>query len=122
MQYYRSGTVLAADEVHTAGDAAKVAMEVDYRGDELVYLTASVLDSKGILVHCADNLLNFSVSGPAEILATDAGDPTSHASFRSPSVKALAGQATVILKRTGKGRIVVKADSEGLKPAQLSEK
>jgi beta-galactosidase len=119
---YEAGSVLATDEVRTAGEPAKISLQVDYRGDELVYVTASVLDGNGVLVPDAANLLTFSVSGPAEILATDAGDPTSHASFRSPSIKTFAGQASVILRRTGKGKIVVKADSEGLKPAQLSEK
>ncbi len=112
---YEAGAVLASDTVQTAGEAAQIKLSTDYCGDELIYVSAAVLDKDGVLVPNADNLLTFSVSGPVEILATDAGDPTSHAAFRSPSIKAFNGLASVVLHRTGPGRFSVHAASDGLR-------
>ncbi len=111
---YEAGTVLATDKVSTAGDPVSIGLTVDYAGDELIYVYASVLDASGNLVPGACNELSFSVSGPASVLATDAGDPTSHASFNSRSIKAFGGLASVILKRTGKGRVTLVAEGAGL--------
>ena len=117
---YEASKVLASDEVRTAGDAARIALEPDFCGSELIYVNASVLDGDGTLVPNASNMLKFSVSGPAEILASDAGDPTSHASFNSPSIKAFGGLASVILRRTGDGHIKLSADAEGLRGAAIN--
>ena len=117
---YDASKVLASAEVHTAGDAARVTLEPDFCGNELIYVNASVLDGRGELVPAASNLLDFSVSGPAEIVATDAGDPTSHASFNSPSIKAFGGLASVILHRTGQGNIKLSVNSEGLRGSTIS--
>ena len=111
---YAAGKALAVSKVRTAGEPARIGLAVDYSGDELIYVSASVLDASGTLVPSADNLLEFSVSGPAEILVTDAGDPTSHSAFRSPSIKAFGGMASVVLRRTGKGAVTVKAEASGL--------
>jgi beta-galactosidase len=63
-------------------------------------------------------LLKFSLSGPGEIVAVDAGDPTCHTPFRSDEIKAFGGLATVIVRRTGAGKIVLTAESDGLKKAR----
>ena len=117
---YEASRVLASNEVRTAGDAARLSLEPDFCGNDLIYVTASVLDGAGTLVPSASNLLTFSASGPADIIATDAGDPTSHAAFSSPSVKAFGGLATVVIRRTGKGRIHLSAEAEGLRKASVS--
>ena len=112
---YESGKALAWDEVRTAGAPDRIKLMLDYKGDDLIYVSAAIFDNDGVLVPTADNLLEFSVSGNAGIVATDAGDPTSHAPFYSPSVRAFNGLASVIIRRSGKGRVKVKASSEGLR-------
>ena len=117
---YEAGAVLASDTVQTAGAPARISLSADYSGDELIYVTASVLDGRGVPVPDASNLLSFSVSGAAELLASDAGDPTSHAAFRSPDVKAFGGLASVVLRRTGSGRIKLSCEAEGLRGAAIN--
>ncbi|MBQ2229538.1 MAG: hypothetical protein II424_03900, partial [Bacteroidales bacterium] len=65
----------------------------------------------------AANVLTFSVKGPGTILATDAGDPTSHVPFYSQTLPAFHGKASVILRRTAPGPITLQARSAGLRPA-----
>ena len=68
----------------------------------------------------AADRLDFSVEGPARIVATDNGDPTSHASFQSPSVNAFNGLALVVLRPTGEpGDIRLKVRSRGIRSFEL---
>ena len=114
-----AGEVWAEEYVSTAGDASNIRLSVDYKGQSLVFVRAEVTDASGVLVPGASQLIRFSVKGPAEILACDAGDPTSHEPFRSSSVRAFGGLASVILKRTGEGAVTLTAKSEGLRPGSL---
>ena len=119
MEACKAGRVWAEDSVRTAGEPVSVALSVDYQGDELVYVTATVVDSEGRAVPDASNLISFSVKGPACIAAVDAGDPTSHEAFRSTSVRAFHSLASVVLRRTGKGGVEVSAASDNLKEGNL---
>jgi len=69
----------------------------------------------------AHNPIHFSVEGPGEIVATDNGDATSFESFQSPDRRAFNGMALAIVRaKPGQsGRIVLSAESEGLKPASV---
>ena len=116
---YKDGREWARDKVVTAGKAAMLSASVDYAGEELIYVTVDVLDKKGTLVPDADNLVSFSVKGAAVILATDAGDPTSHVPFYSTELPAFHGKASAILRRTGPGPVTVTVKAKGLKTATV---
>jgi beta-galactosidase len=68
----------------------------------------------------ADNLLEFKVKGPGVLVATDAGDPTCHTPFHSPSIRAFHGLCSAIVRRTGPGEITVSVTAKGLHPAKIS--
>ena len=116
---YKDGREWARDKVVTAGKAVKLAASVDYAGADLTYVTADVLDRKGTLVPDAAQELSFTVKGPAEILATDAGDATSHVPFYSHTLPAFHGKASAIVRRTGEGPVTVTVKARGLKTATL---
>ena len=116
---YKDGREWARDAVRTAAKPARTALSLDYKGDDLIYVAADILDRAGILVPEASNELEFSVKGPAEILATDAGDPPSHVAFRSHTLPAFNGKASVIIRRTAPGPVFVYAKSKGLGKASL---
>ena len=116
---YKNGAEWARDVQRTAGKASKLSASVDFAGEDLIYVTADVLDRSGILVPDADNLIGFSVKGPAVILGTDAGDPTSHRPFYLNDIPAFHGKASAILRRTGKGSISVICKAKGLKTATI---
>jgi beta-galactosidase len=117
---YKNGREWARDKVQTAGKAARLNASVDYEGEDLSYVAVDVLDKAGVLCPGSSALIKFEVKGPAEIVATDAGDPTSHVPFYSPELPAFAGKASVIIRRTGKGPVTVLASSKGLKKAKIT--
>ena len=116
---YRDGREWARDAVRTAGKAKRIELKADYVGEELVYVFATVVDAKGTPVPDASNLLRFSTRGDAVVIATDAGDPTSHRSFSQSEIPAFNGMASAIIRR-GKGPFTVTVESKGLRKASLS--
>ena len=116
---YKDGQEWARDRMLTAGRPARLDAAVDYAGEDLVYVTVDVLDRKGTLVPDAADAVTFSVKGAACLLATDAGDPTSHVPFWSPTLPAFHGKASAILRRTGPGPVTLTVTSKGLKGETL---
>ncbi len=104
----------------TAGPAYKLAASVDYAGKELTYITVDILDRSGTLVPDASHVLSFSVEGPASLVGTDAGDPTSHVPFYSPDIPAFHGKASAIVKRTGSGPVTVTVKGKGFRNAVIT--
>ncbi|GAB3557922.1 hypothetical protein [Spirosoma fluminis] len=77
--------------------------------------------SRGSVVIRANNAIQFTVSGPGEIVATDNGDPADLVLFPSTERKAFSGLALVIARaKAGQpGQITVTARSDGLRASQL---
>ena len=117
---YKNGIRWAEAEVKTAGKADKTALEVDFAGEDLTFVTASVLDRDDIVAPDADNLLSFKVKGPGVLVATDAGDPTSHTPFHSPDINAFHGLCSAIVRRTGDGEITVSVSAKGLSSSKIT--
>ena len=66
--------------------------------------------------------MTFKVSGPGKLVATDAGDPTSHTPFYSPKIKAFNGLCSAIVRRTGPGTITVSVSGEGVSSSKITLK
>ena len=94
---YRDGSEWARDTVRTAGAPAALKLSAESYQD-LRFVTVTVVDKDGVTVPSATNELTFSVSGPADLLATDAGDATSHVSFQSPTLPAFAGLCSAVVR------------------------
>lgn len=118
---YRQGQEWVTDVVKTTGPPAALALSVDRSeirntGDDLAFVTATVVDADGLLVPRSNNLIHFTVEGPGQIVATDNGDPTSHEPFQLPNRAAFNGLALAILRATPgrSGAITLRAESNGL--------
>lgn len=116
---YKDGKEWARDKVQTTGKADKLILSEDYVGDDLTYVKVEVADKEGKMVPTANNDLKFSIKGPGKIVACDAGDPTSHIPFYSTELPAFNGLCSVIVERTGPGKITLKAESKGLKKGEI---
>ncbi|MCR5454186.1 MAG: DUF4982 domain-containing protein, partial [Bacteroidales bacterium] len=73
--------------VNTAGSPSRLAATADRYsiaadGNDLSFVTVDVVDSKGVVVPDANNLIKFTVEGPAEIVALDNGDQCCHEKFQ----------------------------------------
>ena len=117
---YKGGKQWATDSVRTTGAAAKLQLTADRSsikvdGVDLSFITVEVQDSRGDRVPTADDAIEFSVSGPGEIVATDNGDPANMVSFPSKTRKAFGGLALVIVRATdASGPITVTANAGDL--------
>lgn len=123
---YKNGVKWAEDTVKTTGAAAKLTLSADRstlqaNGSDLAFITVTVADQNGLLVPRSKNRVAFTISGPAEIVATDNGDATSLEPFQAHERAAYNGLALVIV-RTQAGRpgaITLKATSNGLTSAEI---
>jgi beta-galactosidase len=124
---YKQGKPWAEDTVRTTGTASRLALSADRSelqadGKDLSFITVTIADKDGRPVPRSSNQVRFSVTGPADLVATDNGDATSLVSFQSPERAAFNGLALAIVKtRPGQaGKIVVRAVSDGLGSATLT--
>jgi beta-galactosidase len=120
------GQIVATHELRTAGKPAKLVLTADRATlapdwDDVVYVTASVVDENGVLVPGADQLVAFRATGPGVIAAVDSADNASHEPFQASERHAFQGQCLAMIKASaGAGRIVVSASSPGLAAATVN--
>ena len=123
---YKKGEKWAEEVIKTTREPAALIVTVDRSnikadGRDISFITLQVVDENGLVVPTASNLIQFTVEGPGEIVATDNGDPTDMTFLTSPERKAFNGLALAII-RSNKGEpgsINVSATSPGLKPAEI---
>jgi beta-galactosidase len=120
------GRVVATDTVKTAGAPAKIALSADRNrisadGKDLVFITADVQDADGVIVPNAENAISFSVTGPAQLVGVDNGNPIDTSGYKETSRKAFSGKALAIFRSTTEsGSAVIAASSTGLTSTPLT--
>ncbi|MBQ8400551.1 MAG: DUF4982 domain-containing protein, partial [Clostridia bacterium] len=119
--YDASGNIAAEAVVQTAGKPDHLVLTADRDviaadGDDLVYITAAVVDAEGVVCPLADNRITFAVEGAGELLTTDSGDQRETESFARPDKKALAGYTVACVRslRDVSGKLTVSASADGL--------
>ena len=126
---YKAGREWATDVVRTTSAAASLALSADHAtpradGVDLVYVTLRVTDANGFTVPTAKDQVRFEVSGPADLVATDNGDPTDQTRFASAERAAFNGLALAIIRphAGAGGPITVRATGAGLSEATMTIK
>jgi len=115
-----AGKEVLVKEVKTAGAPARLVVTADRSaikadGNDLSFLTVDVVDSSGVIVPNADNLVKFQIEGSGTIVGVDNGDPVSHESFKAPQRKAFHGKCLVVVQSGDKPGIVkLMASADGL--------
>jgi beta-galactosidase len=89
--------------------------------NDLSYVRAEIIDSKGNIVPDADNIVvNFEVTGNGKVAGVGSGNPSDISSFQQSRKKAYQGICLAIIRpETTSGKISVRATAEGLKEASL---
>ena len=107
-------------EVRTEGPPAKLLASADRQqlaadGTDLSYVDLRVVDKDGNLCPNADNLIHFSLQGPATLAGVDNGDPTNHEPFQATQHKAFHGLCLAVIKaKRTPGQIQLQATADGL--------
>ncbi len=121
----KNGVPVVTKECSTTGVAAKVELITDRKilhanGKDLAFITVRIVDSRGRLVPEANNLLRFTVTGNAQLAATDNGYQADTVSFSSPLRGAWKGMALAIVKASSKkGNSTLTVSSPGLRSATV---
>jgi beta-galactosidase len=103
------------------GDVVEIIPTLTPDWDDVIYLTATLLDSHGTVLPDSETRVHFSVSGPAKIIAVDNGNLLDHDPFQATDRKLYDGHAIAILRATASsGSITLTATAEGLPPATIT--
>ncbi|MHB9143436.1 MAG: DUF4982 domain-containing protein, partial [Paludibacter sp.] len=123
--YDENGKATETQEINTAGKPYKIVLEADRNqissnGEDLAYVTASVVDKNGIPCPTATQQLNFKVSGKGTYRAACNGDATSLEMFHLPTMKLFSGKLVVTVQSTNEsGNIKLKVTGKGLKTGEI---
>lgn len=121
----KEGNPIAEKEIHTAGKPYKIVLEPDTtnleaNGEDLAFVTVSVVDKEGNPCPTATQQLNFSVTGKGTYRAACNGDATSLELFHLPTMKLFSGKLVVLVQSTSEsGEIELKVTGKGLKTGKI---
>jgi beta-galactosidase len=121
-----SGRVVARDQLTTAGPARAIILSADKEviaadGSSLSFVTATIVDARGVMVPGASNPVSYAADGPGTIVGTDNGRQENAAGYSTPVVAAFNGLALGIVQSGRKpGTIRLTATSPGLSRATVT--
>ncbi|MFI6435858.1 glycoside hydrolase family 2 TIM barrel-domain containing protein [Streptomyces sp. NPDC050759] len=116
----RNGKVVATDVLRTAGKPHAVRLTADRPslaadGRSLVFVTADVVDSRGVVVPDAEHLISFTVTG-GSLAGLDNGREESAERYQASTRTAFHGKALAIVRSgTEPGVLKVTASAAGLR-------
>jgi beta-galactosidase len=123
-----NGKIAAESEIKTAGDPYKIVLEADRQiikadGEDISFVTVSVVDKNGIPCPTAVNELQFKVTGAATYRAACNGDATSLEIFHENKMKLFSGKLVVLVKAVKTaGAIQLEVTGKGLHKGKISLK
>jgi beta-galactosidase len=116
----KNGQIVAVDELKTAGKPDRIVLTADStrvsaNGMDLAYITATVVDAKGVLIPDASHNIQFKIEGEATLAGVGNGDLYSDELFVANSRKAYNGKCLLIVRSTQKpSTINIVASGKGL--------
>jgi len=123
--YDEAGKAVAEKSVTTAGKPYAIKLEADREtieanGEDLSYVTATVVDKNGNPCPTAANQLQFKTKGAGKFRAACNGDATSLEQFHLPTMKAFSGKLVVTVQSTStEGDIELAVSGKGLKVGKI---
>ncbi|WP_370480051.1 DUF4982 domain-containing protein [Tamlana flava] len=122
------GNPVDKKETHTSGKPYKIVLDPDVKqlkanGEDLAFVTVSVVDKNGVPCPTANNQLKFKVKGEGSYRAACNGDATSLQMFHLPTMKLFNGKLVILVQSTTEvGDIHLKVSGKGLKAADFTIK
>ncbi|WP_405608715.1 glycoside hydrolase family 2 TIM barrel-domain containing protein [Streptomyces sp. NBC_00076] len=121
----RHGKVVATDVLRTAGGPHAVRLTADRRslaadGRALVFVTADIVDARGVVVPDAEHLISFEVTG-GSLAGLDNGREESAERYQTSTRTAFHGKALAIVRSSARpGSLKVTARVEGLRSGSVT--
>ena len=118
--YNDKGEAAKEKMVVTAGKPHHIELEADRHtisanGEDISFVTASVVDRNGNPCPRASNRLNFEVKGNGKFRAACNGDATSLELFHEPTMKVFSGKLVVLVQAASvAGEIELTVSGDGL--------
>lgn len=119
--YNENGKAVLEKKVFTAGRPHHIQLVADRQtikanGEDLAFVTATIVDKNGHPCPNAANPLKFEVNGVGSFRAACNGDATSLELFHEPKMKAFSGKVVVLVQSSMQaGSIELAVSGEGLK-------
>jgi beta-galactosidase len=120
---YKDGQMIGEKNMKTAGEPYQIRLTPDRNtlradGNDLSFILVEAFDKNGNPCPLADNLVDFTITGPGTIAAVGNGNPQSFEPFQANLVHLFYGKAMLIV-RSGQqqGKIGVTAASKGMEKA-----
>ena len=120
--YDEKGEKAGQQVFYTAGGAKRIKMRPDKvrlraTGEDMAFVTVSLVDEDGVEVPTADDQLDFVVDGEATFEAVCNGDATSLEVFKKPTMKLFSGKLVVVVRskaKAGKSTLTVTDKALGI--------
>lgn len=122
---YAGGREVSRSEIETSGPAAKLKLEADRSelkadGQDLAYITITVIDAEGRRVIPARDQIAVEVMGKGILAGYGTGDPVSEEGYTGSVRSAYEGRALAIVRTLNTpGQINVSAKCEGLQSSDM---
>ena len=122
--YDYDGTPKGEKIIRTAGAPARIVLKADRnsissKGEDLSFVTVSVVDKDGNPCPTATNKMKFNVSGAAQFRAACNGDATSLVAFNSTEMPLFSGELVVVVEGLKHGAATLSVSADGLTTATL---
>ena len=122
--YDYDGTAKGEKIIRTAGAPARIVLKADRnsissKGEDLSFVTVSVVDKNGTPCPTATNNMKFNVSGAGKFRAACNGDATSLVAFNSTEMPLFSGELAVVVEGLRHGTAILSVSADGLPTATL---
>lgn len=122
--YDYDGTAKGEKIIRTAGAPARIVLKADRnsissKGEDLSFVTVSVVDKNGTPCPTATNNMKFNVSGAGKFRAACNGDATSLVAFNSTVMPLFSGELVVVVEGLRHGTAMLSVSADGLPMATL---
>lgn len=122
--YDYDGTAKGEKIIRTAGTPARIVLKADRnsissKGEDLSFVTVSVVDKEGNPCPTATNNMKFNVSGAGKFRAACNGDATSLVAFNSTEMPLFSGELVVVVEGLRHGTAMLSVSADGLPTATL---
>ncbi len=121
-----NGKEVTSEEYKTAGAPARILLSADQFAvtnnfNDVVFVTATIVDANGIPCPNEDTRIKFSIQGNGIIDAVDNGNTSSHDIYKASEYAAFRGRCLAIIKtRSTSGKITVSAGANGLTSSSVN--